>query len=84
MVWYFVFGRLCYRLLFIIISPQKGKSPYNKEQVLNLMTFQILGVLLGGRIGFVLLYRTEEFFNDPLMIFYVWQGGWPVMVVLSE
>ena len=75
MVWYFVFGRLCYRLLFIIISPQKRKSPYNKEQVLNLMTFQILGVLLGGRIGFVLLYRTEEFFNDPLMIFYVWQGG---------
>ena len=39
------------------------------------MTFQILGVLLGGRIGFALLYRTEELLNDPLMIFYVWQGG---------
>ena len=59
----------------LLLAHKKGKSPYNKEQVLNLMTFQILGVLLGGRIGFVLLYRTEEFFNDPLMIFYVWQGG---------
>ena len=39
------------------------------------MTFQILGVLLGGRIGFALLYRTEELLSDPLMIFYVWQGG---------
>ena len=39
------------------------------------MTFQIIGVLLGGRIGFALLYRTEELINDPFMIFYVWQGG---------
>ena len=60
--------------IFITFN-RKEKSPYNKEQILNLMTFQILGVLLGGRIGFALLYRTEELFNDPLMILYVWQGG---------
>ena len=59
----------------LLLAHNKEKSPYDKEQVLNLMTFQILGVLLGGRIGFVILYRTEELFNDPLMILYVWQGG---------
>ena len=61
---------------FLLLSAhRRNRSPYDKEQVLNLMTFQILGVLLGGRIGFVLLYRTEEFLSDPLMLFYVWQGG---------
>lgn len=61
-----------YLLVFAFI---KGRSPYDKEQVLNLMTFQVLGVLIGGRIGFVIFYRTEELFNDPFMLFYVWQGG---------
>lgn len=62
-----------YYLLYLAYI--KKRSPYDKEQILNLMTFQILGVLLGGRIGFALLYRTEELFQDPLMLFYVWQGG---------
>ena len=62
-----------YYLLYLAYI--KKRSPYDKEHILNLMTFQILGVLLGGRIGFALLYRTEELFQDPLMLFYVWQGG---------
>ena len=75
--WYglsYLAGFICayYLLRF---AYQKNRSPYDREQILNLMTFQILGVLLGGRIGFALLYRTEELLNDPLMIFYVWQGG---------
>jgi len=54
---------------------KKNRSPYDSDQIINLMTFQVMGVLLGGRIGFVLLYRTEEFFDNPLMILFVWQGG---------
>ncbi len=59
----------------LLFAYNRKRSPYDKEQILNLMTFQVLGVLLGGRLGFVLLYRTEELLQDPLMIFYVWQGG---------
>ncbi|MEL0099656.1 MAG: prolipoprotein diacylglyceryl transferase [Opitutae bacterium] len=59
----------------LLCAHKKKRSPYDKEQIINLMTFQIFGVLLGGRIGFALLYRTDELLSDPLMIFYVWQGG---------
>ena len=59
----------------LLIAYRKNRSPYDKDQIVNLMTFQVLGVLLGGRIGFALLYRTEELVNDPLMLLYVWQGG---------
>jgi phosphatidylglycerol:prolipoprotein diacylglycerol transferase len=41
----------------------------------NLITAIMLGVVLGGRLGHVLLYSRQEFFEDPLMVFRVWQGG---------
>ena len=42
---------------------------------MNLMTFLVLGVLLGGRIGYALLYRWNEFMEDPLILLRVWEGG---------
>lgn len=33
------------------------------------------GVFLGGRIGNVLIYQHDAFFEDPLMLFRVWEGG---------
>ena len=72
---------IAYLLGFIIagvilrIAWKKGKSPYDPEQVMNLMTFQILGVLVGGRIGYILLYQTSRFWQDPLVLLRVWEGG---------
>ena len=54
---------------------KQSRSPYDREQIMNLITFQILGVLIGGRIGYLLLYQGEKFFTDPLSIFRVWEGG---------
>ena len=51
------------------------RSPYDSEQVMNLMTFMVIGVLLGGRIGYALLYRWGEFMEDPLILLRVWEGG---------
>ncbi len=59
----------------LLIYKKRDKSPYDSEQILNLMTFQILGVLLGGRVGYVFLYQFEALLRDPLLIFKVWEGG---------
>lgn len=40
-----------------------------------LMTALMAGVVLGGRLGHVLLYARDEFLADPAMILRVWQGG---------
>ena len=42
---------------------------------MNLITFQVIGVLLGGRLGYLFLYQGEKFVSDPLSIFRVWEGG---------
>jgi len=54
---------------------RRKRSPYDSEQVMNLMTFLVIGVLLGGRIGYALLYRWNEFMEDPLILLRVWEGG---------
>ncbi len=41
----------------------------------NLLTYIVLGVILGGRLGFVLFYHPGYFIEHPLDIFKVWQGG---------
>lgn len=41
----------------------------------TLITAIMVGVILGGRLGHVLLYARAEFAADPTMVFRVWQGG---------
>ena len=52
-----------------------GRAPMRPEQVEELLTWVILGVILGGRLGFVLFYRPLHYLENPLEIFMLWQGG---------
>lgn len=54
---------------------QGGKSPINPQQQETLTFGIILGVIIGGRLGFVLLYDFNEFIHRPWSVFEVWKGG---------
>jgi phosphatidylglycerol:prolipoprotein diacylglycerol transferase len=41
----------------------------------DLFFFSVLGVVLGGRLGYVLFYKPGYYISHPLEILYVWQGG---------
>ncbi len=47
----------------------------NKKLLDDLLFYGVLGVILGGRIGYVLFYKPGYYFSHPLEIFAVWQGG---------
>lgn len=51
------------------------RPPMVPEQVERLLTWMILGVVLGGRLGYVLFYDFSSYVQDPAQIFRVWQGG---------
>lgn len=53
----------------------KGLAPFTAEQVEDIIFYGALGVILGGRIGYVLFYDFEGFLQNPLSIVKVWQGG---------
>ena len=44
-------------------------------QLESLLTHVILGVILGGRIGYVLFYQPQIYLSDPLQVLRVWEGG---------
>ena len=50
-------------------------APLNKVQIDDLILWITLGVILGGRTGYVLFYGGDTFASHPLEIFAVWNGG---------
>jgi phosphatidylglycerol---prolipoprotein diacylglyceryl transferase len=52
-----------------------GTSPMRSEQADDLLTWMIFGVILGGRLGYVLFYQPAYFAQHPAEIVAVWQGG---------
>ncbi|TNF22318.1 MAG: prolipoprotein diacylglyceryl transferase [Rhodobacteraceae bacterium] len=49
--------------------------PMRPEQVEDLMTWVILGIILGGRLGFVLFYQPGYYLSHPAEALMIWQGG---------
>ncbi|AXT25138.1 prolipoprotein diacylglyceryl transferase [Ruegeria sp. AD91A] len=49
--------------------------PMKPDQLEDLVTWIILGVILGGRLGFVLFYQPGYYLSHPFEILKVWQGG---------
>ncbi len=48
---------------------------WNRNQVGDLILFGALGAVLGGRAGYILFYKLEDYLAQPLDIFRVWEGG---------
>lgn len=51
------------------------RAPMQPAQVESLLTWIILGVILGGRLGFVLFYQPAYYLSHPAQILQVWEGG---------
>ena len=48
---------------------------WTRKQVEDVIFYGALGVILGGRLGYTLFYNFPAFIDNPISIFYVWQGG---------
>ena len=52
-----------------------GPPPMRPEQTDDLLTWMVLGVILGGRLGYVLFYQPAHYLANPAEILAVWRGG---------
>ena len=53
----------------------RGAAPIDRRQFDDLIFYAVLGVILGGRLGYVLFYKPGYYASHPLEIPAVWQGG---------
>ena len=60
-----------------IISIRLESYPHNFELKLfdDLITYIILAIIVGGRLGYVFFYNFEFYLSNPLEIIKVWKGG---------
>ena len=68
----FVIG---YYLVRYFTDKKNSAIQLSKKQVDDLLTFMVFGVIIGGRLGYVLFYNLPYFIEQPLEIFAVWHGG---------
>ena len=54
-------------------SPAEGS--WTPQQIADLLFYGVVGVVVGGRVGYVFFYGLEQFLNDPLWLVRVWEGG---------
>ena len=51
------------------------KDPIIQKLFEDYFSYLIIGIILGGRIGYVIFYNLQYFINNPLEIFMIWNGG---------
>ena len=57
------------------VRARRPESGWHTEEIGDLLFYVALGVVLGGRVGYVLFYNLSAFLERPLLLFEVWQGG---------
>lgn len=61
--------------LLLRLYRARGRSPLGPGGELDLFTYLLIGVIAGGRLGYVLFYDTAAFLQNPLLLFEIWKGG---------
>ncbi len=56
-------------------AAEKSNGLWTKEQVSDLLFYSFLGVILGGRVGYVLFYQFDLFLSNPSYLLRIWEGG---------
>lgn len=51
------------------------RTPWTSRDVEDILFLGVMGVVMGGRLGYCLFYMPGYYASHPLEIFYIWQGG---------
>ena len=76
--WYGLMYVLAFVLFMVLGRIHLKRRPdmgFTVSDLDDLLFYGILGVILGGRLGYIVFYKASYYLANPIEIFYVWQGG---------
>lgn len=76
--WYGLMYLLAFAAFLFLGKWQIANRPWyawSPQMLDDVLFYGALGVILGGRIGYILFYQLSSFMQSPLDIFKIWQGG---------
>ena len=69
------FGLFLWLGRFRLAHAPYSQGGWHKRDVEDILFLGVLGVILGGRLGYVLFYQPMEYLANPLGVFAIWEGG---------
>ena len=75
--WYGLMYMLSFIVGYFVLrrNAKRKKLNLSNDDLYDLLFYLILGVMIGGRLGYVILYDFHNYMLQPLSIFAIWQGG---------
>src|SRR5688572_3132787 len=75
--WYGLMYMISFIVGYLVLKRlvKRKKLSMTTDDLYDLLFFLILGVMVGGRIGYVLFYDLGSYIQRPIEILYIWQGG---------
>ncbi len=75
--WYGFMYALGFAAAWILgrVQARRPWSRFREQEVDDLISWLILGLVAGGRLGYVVFYDLRQYLAHPLEIFFVWKGG---------
>jgi phosphatidylglycerol:prolipoprotein diacylglycerol transferase len=78
--WYGLTYLVAFGLFYMLASLRVRQAPYagagwSRRDVEDLLFWGVLGVIVGGRLGYALFYKGGHYLHNPLEILMVWKGG---------
>lgn len=73
--WYGMMYLIGFAAAWMLGRSRANRHGWSAEQVSDLIFYGALGVVLGGRIGYILFYDLAGYRADPLAVLRVWEGG---------
>ena len=69
------FGLFLWLASLRVAQPQFARNGWTRRDVEDLLFYGVLGVVIGGRLGYTLFYKPGYYAAHPLEVFAVWKGG---------
>lgn len=75
--WYGIMYLATFLIAYLLIPKffKEKNIPTNKDTVADLLLMSLLGVILGGRLGYVLFYQLPLYLQRPIDVLKIWEGG---------
>jgi len=73
--WYGVMYLCGFLAAYILASLRKGRLGWNSDDVSDLIFYSAVGVIIGGRLGYIIFYKLGFYLANPLQIFNIMGGG---------
>jgi len=70
-----IIGLIYAKKIAVATKRKVFKYNLNPNLVDDLISYLIIGIILGGRIGYILFYNLIYFIENPIKIFFIWEGG---------